>query len=82
LEDVRERRAGRVPVHLRDAHYPGAHRLGHGDGYVYPHDVPEGWVDQEYRPDEVADREYYRPGPRDRVSKEHDERTRDGGTLE
>jgi putative ATPase len=74
LEDVRERRAGRVPVHLRDAHYPGARRLGHGDGYVYPHDVPEGWVDQEYRPEEVADREYYRPGPRDRVPEERNER--------
>jgi putative ATPase len=75
MEDVRERRAGRVPVHLRDAHYPGARRLGHGDGYVYPHDVPDGWVDQEYRPEEVADREYYRPGPRDRVPEERDERT-------
>jgi putative ATPase len=74
MEDVRERRAGRVPVHLRDAHYPGARRLGHGDGYVYPHDVPEGWVDQEYRPEEVADREYYRPGPRDQVPEERDER--------
>jgi putative ATPase len=61
LEDVRERSAGRVPAHLRDAHYPGAAALGHGKGYRYPHDAPEGWVEQEYRPPEVAGRQYYRP---------------------
>ena len=52
--DVREEPAGRVPAHLRDAHYPGAARLGHGDGYQYPHDQPSGWVEQEYRPAEVG----------------------------
>ena len=36
--------AGAVPAHLRDAHYPGAAKLGHGEGYVYPHDEPDGWV--------------------------------------
>ncbi|HZP27386.1 MAG TPA: replication-associated recombination protein A [Acidimicrobiia bacterium] len=60
-EDVRNEPAGRVPVHLRDAHYPGAAKLGHGEGYRYPHDEPSGWVAQEYRPDEVAGRRYYRP---------------------
>jgi putative ATPase len=60
-DDVRERAAGRVPAHLRDAHYPGATALGHGEGYQYPHDAPEGWVEQEYRPPEVADRRYYEP---------------------
>ncbi len=35
--------------------------LGHGDGYQYPHDAPEGWVDQEYRPAEVANRQYWYP---------------------
>ncbi len=59
--DVRDQPAGAVPVHLRDAHYPGARKLGHGDGYVYPHDAPAGWVPQEYRPDEVAESTYYRP---------------------
>jgi putative ATPase len=59
--DVRDAPAGAVPVHLRDAHYPGARKLGHGEGYVYPHDAPTGWVPQEYRPAEVADRVYYRP---------------------
>jgi putative ATPase len=40
-----------VPVHLRDAHYPGARRLGHGEGYRYPHDYPGGYVQQSYMPD-------------------------------
>ena len=61
MTDVREQPAGRVPQHLRDAHYPGAARLGHGEGYRYPHDEPGGWVDQEYRPDEVSGRRYYAP---------------------
>jgi putative ATPase len=49
-------------VHLRDASYPGAGKLGHGEGYVYPHDAPAGWVPQQYRPAEVEARVYYRPG--------------------
>jgi putative ATPase len=61
MDDVRELPAGRVPRHLRDAHYPGAARLGHGEGYRYPHDEPGGWVEQEHRPVEVADRRYYTP---------------------
>jgi putative ATPase len=61
FEDVRNEPAGRVPEHLRDAHYPGAAKLGHGEGYRYPHDEPGGWVEQEYRPSEVAERRYYRP---------------------
>jgi putative ATPase len=61
--DVAERPAGEVPMHLRDAHYRGAASLGHGKGYDYPHDRPEGWVAQEYRPPEVAGRTYYEPSP-------------------
>ena len=52
---------GEVPRHLRDAHYSGASGLGHGDGYRYPHDDPSGWVEQQYRPPEVADQVYYTP---------------------
>lgn len=59
--DVRERPGGEVPVHLRDSHYRGAASLGHGKGYEYPHDDPRGWVEQGYRPPEVADRRYYEP---------------------
>ncbi len=61
LADVRDRPAGDVPMHLRDASYRSAGALGHGQGYVYPHDSPEGWADQEYRPTEVAGRVYWRP---------------------
>ncbi len=45
-DDVRTRRPAAVPTHLRDASYPGAKRLGHGQGYLYPHDHPGGHVEQ------------------------------------
>ncbi len=60
-DDVRSGRTGPVPVHLRDASYPGAQRLGHGKGYLYPHDYPEGIVRQEYAPEAAAGRRYYQP---------------------
>ncbi len=59
--DVRAGGIGRVPPHLRDGHYPGAAALGHGRGYVYPHDVPGGVAEQQYLPDELLGRRYYRP---------------------
>ena len=59
--DVQAGLIGAVPNHLRDAHYPGAKRLGHGKGYVYPHDVAEGIVGQQYAPDAVNGRAYYEP---------------------
>jgi putative ATPase len=63
LEDVRHGPSVEVPVHLRDAHYQGAQKLGHGAGYDYPHDDPEGWVPQPYLPEELGDRTYYDPSP-------------------
>ena len=60
-EDARNGPRGEVPAHLRDAHYPGAPALGHGEGYRYPHDDPRGWVAQDYRPAEVAGHVYYEP---------------------
>jgi putative ATPase len=59
--DVQAGLAGAVPVHLRDSSYRGAARLGHGRGYLYPHDFPEGVVAQGYAPAEVAGRRYYEP---------------------
>ncbi len=59
--DVRSGHIGAVPAHLRDAHYPGAGRVGHGEGYLYPHDYSGGVVAQRYAPDPVADRTYYQP---------------------
>jgi putative ATPase len=61
MGDVQDRPAGDVPVHLRDASYPGAAKLGHGKGYEYPHDDPRGWVPQPYRPEGLGARQYYVP---------------------
>ena len=61
IADVRAGGFGRVPPHLRDAHYPGAKRLGHGKGYRYPHDSEVGVVAQQYLPDDLVDRRYYEP---------------------
>ncbi len=60
-QDVKDKPAGEVPMHLRSAGYYGARKLGHGIGYEYPHDDPRGWVPQEHRPPEVAGRVYYEP---------------------
>src|SRR5690606_17218127 len=60
-KDVRDNRVLPVPVHLRDAHYRGAEKLGHGIGYQYSHDDPSGIAAQDYL---GVEREYYRPVPR------------------
>ncbi|WP_307828025.1 replication-associated recombination protein A [Nocardioides sp. SYSU D00038] len=59
--DVRAGKIGPVPAHLRDAHYSGAKKLGHGKTYKYSHDEPYGIAEQQYAPDAVLDAEYYRP---------------------
>jgi putative ATPase len=59
-QDVRQLGNLRPPKELRDSHYPGAKRLGHGKGYVYPHEDPTGF-DVDYLPDELKGRTYYRP---------------------
>ena len=51
-----------VPVHLQDAHYKGAQKLGHGTGYKYAHDYPGHYVKQQYLPDEIKDARFYEPG--------------------
>lgn len=50
-----------IPVHLQDAHYKGAAKLGHGTGYKYAHDYPNHYVSQQYLPYELSGREFYRP---------------------
>jgi putative ATPase len=60
-DDVRAGGDQAVPPHLRDAHYRAATGLGHGEGYVYPHDDPAGWVAQQYRPEALEGRVYYEP---------------------
>ncbi|GAA1906701.1 replication-associated recombination protein A [Lapillicoccus jejuensis] len=68
IADVRAGRGGTVPVHLRGSGYAGASRLGHGDGYVYAHDEPDGVAAQQYLPDDLAHADpptaYYRPTDR------------------
>ena len=61
IADVKAGRFGLVPNHLRDGHYPGAKRLGHGKGYRYPHNDPRGVSEQQYLPDELVGRTYYEP---------------------
>ncbi|WP_069814099.1 replication-associated recombination protein A [Streptomyces sp. TP-A0874] len=61
LADVRAGLAGPVPPHLRDGHYRGAAKLGHAQGYVYPHDLPGGIAAQQYAPDAVHGKRYYHP---------------------
>ncbi|MBT2509119.1 replication-associated recombination protein A [Streptomyces sp. ISL-98] len=60
-EDVRKGLAGPVPPHIRDGHYKGAAKLGHAQGYVYPHDVPGAIAAQQYAPDAVHGKTYYEP---------------------
>ena len=67
-EDVRLGRGRGVPIHHRDGHYSGAKDLGHGDGYEYPHRSSEGWVAQQYLPDDLVDARYYEPSKNGRES--------------
>ena len=57
MEDVEKEQTMEVPDHLKDSHYPGAKKLGHGQGYKYPHDY-EGYVEQDYLPKK---KKYYKP---------------------
>ncbi|NPC93495.1 replication-associated recombination protein A [Bacillus sp. WMMC1349] len=61
LADVRSGKIGDVPSHLKDAHYKGAHELGRGLEYKYPHDYHNGWVEQQYLPDPLKNKVYYQP---------------------
>jgi putative ATPase len=64
MADVHAGLAGPVPPGLRDAHYAGAKKLGHGKTYAYPHDHPDGVVPQQYPPDALVGKDYYRPTSR------------------
>lgn len=61
LADVRSGLVDPIPVHLRDSHYPGADALGHGRGYIYPHDEKNGIARQTYAPENLQKVVYYRP---------------------
>ena len=61
LSDIRAGNYGDIPDYLKDAHYSGAKELGHGIDYKYPHDYPHDWVKQQYLPDKLKSKQYYRP---------------------
>jgi putative ATPase len=71
-----------VPTHLRDASYPGARKLGHGEGYRYPHDYPGHEVEQEYRPVRFSGRRYYEPSGQGEERREEQEGSGPGGAGE
>src|SRR5690606_8087426 len=60
-EDVKNEETGGVPRHLRDSSHPGTKAMGHGKGYLYPHDFPGHYVEQQYLPDRLQGRVYYEP---------------------
>ncbi len=62
MADVRDGKTGEIPAHLRDGHYSGAQKLGHAQDYRYAHDYPNDYVKQQYLPDALKDRVYYRFG--------------------
>lgn len=61
IADVRAGKGGPVPAHLRDSHYAGAERLGHGQGYIYAHDETHHVAAQQYPPDDLVGKDYYSP---------------------
>ncbi|MCI8857615.1 MAG: replication-associated recombination protein A [Clostridiaceae bacterium] len=63
LADLRSGNTGEIPAALRDAHYQGASKLGHGLTYQFPHDYPNHWVSQQYLPDTLSGCCYYEYGP-------------------
>ena len=59
LEDVKTKNTGEVPMHIRNAPIEGMRNLGYNEGYLYPHDFPGHYVEQQYLPDEMKDVKYY-----------------------
>ena len=62
MSAVQNTKISGIPVHLMDAHYKGAAKLGHGDGYKYAHDYENHYVNQQYLPDELVNEVFYNPG--------------------
>lgn len=61
LEDIRSINVGNIPLHIKNAPIEEMRKLGYKEGYLYPHDYPEGYVEQQYLPDEIKDIKYYKP---------------------
>ena len=73
LDDVRKSECGDVPQHLKDAHYSGAAKMGRGIEYKYPHTFPNHYVAQQYLPDNIKNKKYYKYGDNkmERLTKEY-----------
>lgn len=61
LDDVKNKETGEVPMHIRNAPVSGMEKLGYGKGYLYPHDFPGNYVEQQYLPDKMVGTKYYEP---------------------
>jgi len=61
LDDVKNKETGEVPMHIRNAPVSGMEKLGYGKGYLYPHDFPGNYVEQQYLPDKIVGTVYYEP---------------------
>src|SRR5690625_3590884 len=61
LSDIRQGCSGDIPAHIKDSHYSGAKEIGRGVNYKYPHHYPGAWVKQQYLPNSLKDRTYYKP---------------------
>ena len=61
LDDVKSKNYGPIPDDLKDTHYKGAKKLGHGKGYAYPHSFANDWIAQQYLPDNLVGTQYFNP---------------------
>ena len=71
LSDIRNKKIGSIPANLKDAHYSGAKKLGHGVNYLYPHDYQNDWVAQQYLPDNLTKATYFQPKGNSKVEQRY-----------
>lgn len=69
ISDVENKNLGSIPDNLKDAHYKGAKKLGHGIDYIYPHDFPGDWVAQQYLPNNLMGAQYFDPKGNSKIEK-------------
>ena len=67
LDDVKNSDTGEIPMYIRNAPIEGMEKLGYGQGYLYPHDYPGNYVEQQYLPEKIKDKKYYVPGENDKL---------------
>ena len=71
VDDVKNKNIGSIPANLKDAHYAGAKKLGHGVNYIYPHDFENDWVAQQYLPDNLLTASYFTPKGNSKVEERY-----------